>query len=194
MQRAVGAETETVLAQRDVAGIIAVEIFAQHFVGALADAPAQRFADTDAFSRDPESHVDASIGLANRHYPDLAGTQSGRRGVAGPVGGCGGRRERIAEHALLVAAALHRGRNSHRFAVFRNGAAGDINAGFAQSFHDGVVGEDHGRVFRIDQLLDVVANGLRRMRLAAIGRRDRRGEEILQFENCRDWSPCICWR
>src|SRR5581483_6712465 len=41
---------------RDVAGIIAVEIFAQDFVGAIADAVAQRLADADAFSRDPESH------------------------------------------------------------------------------------------------------------------------------------------
>src|SRR5205814_6375530 len=51
MQRAVGAEAETILAQRDMAGVIAIEIFAQDFVGALADAPAQRVADTDAFSR-----------------------------------------------------------------------------------------------------------------------------------------------
>jgi hypothetical protein len=56
MQRAVGAEAETVLAQRDVAGLIAIEIFAQHFIGALADAPAQRLADADAFSRDSKSH------------------------------------------------------------------------------------------------------------------------------------------
>jgi hypothetical protein len=56
MQRAIGAEAETILAQRDVAGVIAVEIFAQDFVGALADASAQRFADADAFSRDPEGH------------------------------------------------------------------------------------------------------------------------------------------
>ena len=58
MQRAIGAEAEAILAQRDVAGIIAVEIFAQHFLGALADAPAQRVADADAFSRDPEGHVE----------------------------------------------------------------------------------------------------------------------------------------
>src|SRR5438445_1924458 len=66
MQCAVGAETETILAQRDVAGIIAIEILAQDFLGALADAPAQGLADADAFSRDPESHFDASIGLVLR--------------------------------------------------------------------------------------------------------------------------------
>ena len=103
-------------------------------------------------------------------------------GIAGPVGGCGRRRKGIAEHALLVAAALHRGRNSHRFAVLRDRAAGDINARFAQSFHDGVVGQDHRGVFRIDQLLDVVTHRFRRMGLAAVGRRDRGGEEIFQFE------------
>ena len=53
MQRAVGAEAEAVLAERNVAGIIAVEIFAQDLFGALADASAQRFADADAFSRNP---------------------------------------------------------------------------------------------------------------------------------------------
>src|ERR1700720_1365763 len=154
MQRAVGAETETILAQRDVAGIIAIEILAQDFLGALADAPAQGVADADAFSRDPESHFGASIGLVlrgiakfgfgtpvrNRHYPDLAGMQSSRRSVAGAIGGCGGRRQRITEHALLVAAALYRRRNSHRFAILRHRAASNINAGFAQPFHDGVVG------------------------------------------------------
>src|SRR5258706_4770543 len=66
MQCAVGAETETILAQRDVAGIIAIEILAQDFLGALADAPAQGLADADAFSRDPESHFYASIGLVLR--------------------------------------------------------------------------------------------------------------------------------
>src|SRR5216683_1931373 len=182
MQRAVGAETEAILAQRDVAGILAVEIFAQHFIGALADTPAQRIADIDTFSRDAESHFDASIGLERGQYPESTVTQSSRRGVAGPVGRCGGRRESITEHALFVAAALYRGRDSHRLAVLRDRATGDINAGFAQSFHDGVVRQDHGGVFRIDQLLDVVADRLRRMGFAAVGRCNRGGEEILQFE------------
>src|SRR3982074_1920055 len=57
MQRAVGSEAKTILAQRDVAGIIAIEIFAQDFIGALADATAQGLADADAFSRDPKSHL-----------------------------------------------------------------------------------------------------------------------------------------
>src|SRR5258707_11294108 len=105
-----------------------------------------------------------------RHYPDLTGMQSSRLSVAGAVGGCGRRRERITEHALLVAAALHRRRDSHRFAVLRDGATGDINTRFAQSFHDGVVGKDHRGVFRIDQLLDVVTDRLRGMGFAAIGR------------------------
>ena len=60
MQRAIGPEAEAVLGERDVAGIIAVEIFAQDFIGAIADALAQRFADADAFSRTRES-CDASL-------------------------------------------------------------------------------------------------------------------------------------
>src|SRR6202011_1081067 len=81
MQRAVGAEAETILAQRDMAGIIAVEIFAQDFIGALADASAQRVADIDTFSRDSESHFDASIRLQRDSIPNC-GTQSNRCGVA----------------------------------------------------------------------------------------------------------------
>src|SRR5450631_4899644 len=73
MQRAVGAEAETILAQRDMAGIVAVEIFAQDFIGALADASAQRVADIDAFSRDPESHFDASIRLQRDSIPNCRG-------------------------------------------------------------------------------------------------------------------------
>ena len=119
--------------------------------------------------------------MRGRPYSDLASAQSRRRGVAGTIG-YGGRRAGIAKHALFVAAALHRGRNSHGLPVFRHGAAGDINAGFPQSFHDGVVREDGPWALGIDQLLDVVADRLRRMGLAAVGRRDRRGEKILQFK------------
>src|ERR1700704_638309 len=56
MQRAVGAEAEAVLAQRDVAGIVAVEIFSQDFIGALADARTKRFANTDALPGDSKGH------------------------------------------------------------------------------------------------------------------------------------------
>src|SRR5947209_5392390 len=72
MQRAVGAEAEAVLAERDVAGIIAVEIFAQDFFGAFADAPAQRFADTDAFARDPYGHVMPRFSKSKRSVSRLA--------------------------------------------------------------------------------------------------------------------------
>src|ERR1700687_2937282 len=51
----------------------------------------------------------------------------------------------------------------------------------AISFHDGVVGQNHRGVFGIDQLLDVVTHRLGRMGLAAVGRRDRGGEEIFQL-------------
>ena len=126
----------------------------------------------------------ASIGsgIPNTIPISPARNQAGR-GVAGPVGrhsGCG---KRIAKHALFVAAALHRGRYPHRLAVFGDGAAGDINARSAQSFHDGVVGQDRGGVLGIDQLLDVVAHRLRRVRFAAVGGRDRSREEIFQFKD-----------
>lgn len=50
MQRAVGSKTEAILAQRDVARIISVKIFSEDFVGAAAEAPAQRVADIDALA------------------------------------------------------------------------------------------------------------------------------------------------
>src|SRR5260370_16753526 len=56
MQRAVGAEAETILAQGDMAGIVAVEIFPQHFVGPLPDASPPPAAHPHAFSRHPQSH------------------------------------------------------------------------------------------------------------------------------------------
>src|SRR3954451_7391446 len=71
VQRAVGTEAETVLAERDMAGIVAVEIFAQDFFGAFADAPAQRFADIDAFARDSYGHVMPRLRRGSRdQYPD----------------------------------------------------------------------------------------------------------------------------
>src|SRR5712671_8000629 len=105
--------------------------------------------------------------------------QSSRRGVAGAVGGCGRRRKCITEHALLIAAALYRGGYSHRLTILRDGTTSDINAGFAQPFHDGVVREDHRGILGIDQLLDVVTDSLRRMGFAAVGGGNRGGEEIL---------------
>src|SRR5207344_1762062 len=57
MQCAVSAEAEAVLAQRDVARIITVEIFPQDLIGALADARTKRFADADAFPGDSKGHL-----------------------------------------------------------------------------------------------------------------------------------------
>jgi len=90
----------------------------------------------------------------------LAPAQSGRFGIAGAIGHGGG--EDVTKSALLVATALHRGRNAHGFAVLRDRAAGDINARTAQAFHDGVVGQDRGWSLRIDQQLDVVTHGFGR--------------------------------
>ena len=84
---------------------------------------------------------------------------------------------------LLFAPALHRRRNPQRIAVFGDGAPGDVDARAAQHLDDGVVGQNVGRAFRVDQLLDAMAHRFGGMRIAAVGRRDRGGEEILQFED-----------
>ena len=56
MQRTVGTEADLVLANREVAGVVAVKMLAQHLVGAVADALAQRFADADALAGDSDRH------------------------------------------------------------------------------------------------------------------------------------------
>ena len=73
-------------------------------------------------------------------------------------------------HSLLGAPPLHRGRNPHRFAVFGNCPARDIDARLAQLFHDGVIREHVAAVLGVDQLPDAVAHRLGGMRFAAVRR------------------------
>src|SRR5207244_4401286 len=56
MQRAFGAETEAVPADRRVAGIAAVEELARRLGDAIGDPPAQRFADVDVLARHAKRH------------------------------------------------------------------------------------------------------------------------------------------
>ena len=73
---------------------------------------------------------------------------------------------------LLLAAALHRGRNAQRLAIFGDGAAGDVDAVALQVFDELVVGQHRLRHFRVDELADAVAHGFGGMRLAhAVWRR-----------------------
>src|SRR5262249_28327230 len=75
-------------------------------------------------------------------------------GARTPRNGGGGAPRR----KLLLAPPLHRGRDAHGFAILCNGPARDVDPGRAQPFHDGVVGENILRAFRIDQLLDAVTH------------------------------------
>src|SRR5947209_9318241 len=74
-----------------------------------------------------------------------------------------------ARGGLFFAAALDRGRDPHRLAIFRHSAPRNVDARLAQTIHDGVVGQDILRALRVDQLLDTVPYRFRRMRLAAVG-------------------------
>src|SRR5271170_2649078 len=85
--------------------------------------------------------------------------------------------------ALFLAPALHRRRNPHRFAVFCDRAPRDLDAGLAQFFHDGVVGQNVDRGLGVDHLLDAMPHRFRGVRFAAMRRRDRGGEEIFQLED-----------
>src|SRR5262249_45425877 len=84
---------------------------------------------------------------------------------------------------LFLATALDRGGNPHRFPVFRDRAARNVDAGLAQPVHDGIVGQDVSGILGVDQLANAMANRLGRVRFAAFRRCDRRGEEILQLED-----------
>src|SRR5689334_9620608 len=119
--------------------------------------------------------------LEEGHYPDLQSVQSARTG--------GLLRELVAElsarqhqRALLLAATLHGGGDTHRLAIFRDRSACDVYTRFTQFLHDAVVRQDRVGVLGIDQLLDVMAHRFRRMRFAPVGRGDRGREEIFQLE------------
>src|SRR5665213_776074 len=85
--------------------------------------------------------------------------------------------------SLLFAAPLHRRGNAHGLAVFRDRAPRDVDAGLAQLLDDGIVGQNDGRVFGVDQLLDAVPHRFGGMRLAAMRGRDCRCKEVFQLEN-----------
>ena len=133
MDRAFGAEAEAFLLDRDVAGIAAVEILAECFDDAGADARAQRFADVEFF---PETRNGMTISLALFTCPGPcclnARNSPGRRvnaskrlsGRLQPAMRSGVRRGQ----RLLFAPALHRGGNSHRLAILGDGAARDVDA------------------------------------------------------------------
>src|SRR5215207_8106893 len=90
---------------------------------------------------------------------------------------------RSADRRVLLPPPLHRRGDAHRLPVFCDGAAGDVDTGFTQLVDDGVVRQRLARALGVDQLLDAVAYRFGRMRVAAVRRRDRRGEEVLQLED-----------
>src|SRR5207249_3476325 len=69
---------------------------------------------------------------------------------------------------LLLAPPLDRRRYPHSLTVFCDSAPCDVDAGFTQPFHDGVVRKNILRAFGVDELLDAMAHRFGRMRLAAI--------------------------
>ena len=81
---------------------------------------------------------------------------------------------------------------SHRFAIFGDGAARDIDAVGSQQRDDAVVGENLRRLLVLDHLADAVAHGFGRVRLGAVNRLNRGGEKIFQLEQRRAASKCIC--
>ncbi len=70
-------------------------------------------------------------------------------------------------------APFDRGWDAQGLAVFGDRAAGDVDAGFLQDLDDPVVGEHAlgGLALGVDQALDAVAHGLRRVGLAPVARR-----------------------
>src|SRR5262245_44282469 len=64
MHHAFGAEAERLLADRDVAGIAAVEILVDRFRNPRADPGAQRLADVDVLARDAKRHGPPPVAVA----------------------------------------------------------------------------------------------------------------------------------
>src|ERR1700730_6360781 len=77
------------------------------------------------------------------------------------------------EHCLLIAAALDGRGDSHRLAIFGNGAARNIDAGIAQLLHDSVVRQNILCGLRVDELFDTMPHGFCRMRFTAVRGGDR---------------------
>src|SRR5713226_3662577 len=71
--------------------------------------------------------------------------------------GCFTGRGRSVFHTALVRAGY-----AHIFAIFRDGAAGDVNAGFIEFLGDLIVGERLGTVFFFDHFLDQALQGEQR--------------------------------
>ena len=174
MQRAIGAN-ET-LAQRDMAGIIAIEIFAQDLIGALADAPAQRSPTLMLF---PEIRRIMLMSFGWNRADTIPIWPGAIRPGLHP--GTGRRRAAGAEKphcraCFVCCGGADRGRSriaSRDFATVRRAISMPILAIVPQWCRR----EDRGRVFGIDQL-DVVTDGFRRMGLATMGRCNRGGEKI----------------
>src|SRR3546814_4415221 len=59
----------------------------------------------------------------------------------------------------LVSPPLDRRTDAHGFAIFGNGAAGDVEAFCPQQVHQRVVGQDFLRIFGCDQGLDMTQIG-----------------------------------
>src|SRR3546814_3797603 len=81
----------------------------------------------------------------------------------------------------LVPSPLDRRNDAHGFAIFGNGAAGDVEAFCPQQVHQRVVGQDFLRIFGCDQGLDMTLDGFGRNGLAAVAALDAAREEIFEF-------------
>src|SRR5690606_33440424 len=71
-----------------------------------------------------------------------------------------GRRDGTLKPVRQLPFAFDRAWDAQAFAIFRDGAACDVDAFFAQDFDDAVVGEDFDGRFRVDEALDLVTHGL----------------------------------
>src|SRR5579863_1571737 len=116
--------------------------------------------------------------IARLTLPAGALPPAAKRGNAGRSGQAETRRPSRRER--LFAAALHRGRDAHHVAILRHRAPGDVDALLLQQFDDALVGQRFAGRLAVDHALDAEAHRLGRMRVAAVGRRDRGSEEILQ--------------
>ena len=199
MDDALGAEAEALLADGHVAREAAVEILCGRFGDPRVDAVTQCLADVDVLTRDAKRHDRPPRNNPPRRFREQcqAGdsdiwTITRERQIAIHC-----TREGYSTHAELCAAS---GRRAQHRSASRAGAAPRTESASPRDTWRRFAGRCRCRpsrsistmvssdstwsgVLGIDQLPDAMAHRFGRMRLAAVGRRDRRGEEVLQFED-----------
>ena len=154
MQRNLGAHQMRLAREHRMRLDRRAEILAEKAIECRLDMLPQRIADLDLLARDRHLHggnpltLLADLLATPFFFPPLVGLDPGRvaegalkRNGHGVEFGQARDRTARSQNQHFFAAALHRGWDAHRLAVFRDGAAGDVDAFRLQQLDDPLVGQ-----------------------------------------------------